>query len=303
MARARAGLGGPVATVMTMGALHEGHACLVRAARRRATSVVVTIFVNPLQFGPAEDLDRYPRTLAADLDLLADEGVDVVFVPGVEDVYPAGPPQVRVSAGALGDVLEGASRPGHFDGVLTVVAKLLALTRPDVTVFGQKDAQQLALVRRLVTDLDLGVDVVAAPTSREPDGLARSSRNAYLDGADRRAATTLSRALRAGGDLAASGAPAGEVRAVAAEVLAEEPRVDVDYLALVDPVDLSALDDDAVGPALLAVAARVGATRLIDNVPLLLGGPGRGDPGPTGADVGEQQAGELAACGGSASRG
>ncbi|KWX10748.1 hypothetical protein TR74_01770, partial [Carbonactinospora thermoautotrophica] len=155
--------------VMTMGALHAGHAALIRAARERCAVVIVTIFVNPLQFGPAEDFDRYPRTIEADLELCAREGVDIVFVPSVEEVYPGGEPQVRVSAGPLGEVLEGEFRPGHFDGVLTVVAKLLHLTEPDVAFFGQKDAQQLALVRRMVTDLNFDVEIVAVPTVRDPD--------------------------------------------------------------------------------------------------------------------------------------
>ncbi|WP_299038203.1 pantoate--beta-alanine ligase [uncultured Pseudokineococcus sp.] len=268
LARARAVLPGPVAAVFTMGALHEGHASLVRAARGRARSVVATVFVNPLQFGAGEDLDAYPRTLDADLELLGREGVDVVFAPSAQEVYPDGPPQVVVSAGPLGRVLEGASRPGHFDGVLTVVAKLLHLTRPDVVLFGQKDAQQLVLVRRMVADLDMGVDVVAAPTSREEDGLARSSRNAYLDEDGRRASTALSRALRRGRDRAADGAAA--VRRAAAEELGREPRAVVDYVALVHPLELTEVGDDHRGPALLAVAARVGTTRLIDNVPLEL---------------------------------
>ncbi|NNH24334.1 pantoate--beta-alanine ligase, partial [Pseudokineococcus marinus] len=198
LARARAALEGPVAVVMTMGALHEGHAGLVRAARGRGRSVVATVFVNPLQFGEALDLESYPRDLEGDLALLGREGVDVVFAPPVEEVYPGGPPQVRVAAGPLGEVLEGASRPGHFDGVLTVVTKLLHLTRPDVVLFGQKDAQQLLLVRRMVADLSFDVEVVAAPTAREDDGLARSSRNARLDPDGRARAAVLSRALRRG---------------------------------------------------------------------------------------------------------
>ncbi|MEJ5867637.1 pantoate--beta-alanine ligase [Pseudokineococcus sp. 5B2Z-1] len=269
LARARAALEGPVAVVMTMGALHEGHAGLVRAARGRGRSVVATVFVNPLQFGEALDLESYPRDLEGDLALLGREGVDVVFAPAVEEVYPGGPPQVRVVAGPLGEVLEGASRPGHFDGVLTVVTKLLHLTRPDVVLFGQKDAQQLLLVRRMVADLSFDVEVVAAPTAREDDGLARSSRNARLDADGRARAAVLSRALRSGEERAAEGAAA--VRAAAAAALAEEPGADVDYLALVDPEDLAEVPEDHRGPALLAVAARVGAVRLIDNAPLVLG--------------------------------
>ncbi|EYR61872.1 panthothenate synthetase, partial [Actinotalea ferrariae CF5-4] len=173
--------------------------------RGRAEQVVVTVFVNPLQFGPAEDLTRYPRDLERDVALLAREGVDVVFAPGVEDVYPGGDPVVRVSAGALGDRLEGAHRPGHFDGVLTVVLKLLHLVRPDVALFGEKDAQQLMAVRRMVRDLDVPVDVVAGPTVRDADGLALSSRNAYLDADGRRHALALSRALDAARAAAAGG--------------------------------------------------------------------------------------------------
>ncbi len=266
---ARAELDGPVAVVMTMGALHEGHATLVREARRRAGSVVVTIFLNPLQFGAGEDLAKYPRTLDADLDLLADEGVDLVFAPAPDAVYPDGDPGVRVSAGGLGDVLEGASRPGHFDGVLTVVAKLLHLTRPDLTYFGQKDAQQLLLIQRMVRDLDFAVEVVAVPTVREPDGLAMSSRNAYLAAFDREVALCISRALAAGE--AAAGEGASAVRRAARAVLLGEPGCRVDYLALVHPQTLTDVPEWYSGEALLALAAHVGPTRLIDNVPLVLG--------------------------------
>src|SRR5947209_11092294 len=176
----RAALPGRVAVVMTMGALHEGHAELMRAARRSADHVVVTVFVNPLQFGAGEDLDRYPRTWEADLQVCAHENVDVVFAPSEQEMYPHGRPTVRVAAGPVADRLEGSSRPGHFDGVLTVVSKLLHLTQPSVAVFGEKDAQQLALIRLMVRDLDLPVRVLSVPTVREPDGLALSSRNRYL---------------------------------------------------------------------------------------------------------------------------
>ncbi|WP_190134031.1 pantoate--beta-alanine ligase, partial [Streptomyces longispororuber] len=199
-ARARTGRR---AVVMTMGALHEGHATLIREARREAGpdgEVVVTVFVNPLQFGAGEDLDRYPRTLEADVKTSEQAGADIVFAPSVDEVYPGGEPQVRLSAGPMGTVLEGATRPGHFDGMLTVVAKLLHLTAPDVALFGQKDAQQLALIRRMVRDLNFPVDVVAVPTVREDDGLARSSRNRYLSPAERHTALALSRALFAGRD-------------------------------------------------------------------------------------------------------
>lgn len=191
------------AVVMTMGALHEGHATLVRTARELAGpagQVVVTVFVNPLQFGAGEDLDRYPRTLDADLRIAREAGADAVFAPAVDEVYPGGDPQVRISAGPMGERLEGSTRPGHFDGMLTVVAKLLHLTRPDLALFGQKDAQQLALIRRMVTDLNFPVEVVGVPTVREEDGLALSSRNRYLSPAERRTALALSRALFAGRD-------------------------------------------------------------------------------------------------------
>jgi pantoate--beta-alanine ligase len=261
---------GEVGVVMTMGALHDGHRELIRVARRRCAVIVVTVFLNPLQFAPGEDLSRYPKTLESDVELCAAEDVDLVFAPSVAEVYPLGDqPQVRVHAGPLGDVLEGASRPGHFDGVLTVVAKLLHLTSPDVAYFGQKDAQQLLMIRRMALDLDFPVEVVAVPTVRDPDGLALSSRNTYLTDADRDVALTLSRALHAGAAAAGNG-PAG-VRAAATAVLAEQPGIGVDYLALVDPADLREVTDDFAGEALLAVAAKVGTTRLIDNVLVTLG--------------------------------
>ena len=252
LAAARDALSGRVAVVMTMGALHEGHAELVRVARRTADHVVVTVFVNPLQFGAGEDLDRYPRTLAADLAVCEREGADVVFTPAPDVVYPDGAPVVRVSAGPIGDVLEGASRPGHFDGVLTVVCKLLHLVRPDAALFGQKDAQQLAAIRRMVRDLDLPVAVVAVPTVREPDGLALSSRNRYLSSDERRSALVLHRALRTGD------ADAGRA------LVEADPGVALDYL---ERVDSATFTPDAAGD-LLVVAARVGPTRLIDNVVL-----------------------------------
>jgi pantoate--beta-alanine ligase len=254
---------------MTMGALHEGHATLFRRARERFDSVIATIFLNPLQFGPGEDLAKYPRMLDADLELCAREGVDVVFAPAPDVVYPDGDPGVMVSAGRLGSVLEGASRPGHFDGVLTVVAKLMHLTRPDAAIFGQKDAQQLLLIRRLVRDLDLGVDVVAVPTVREPDGLAMSSRNTYLSALDREVARTLPRALRAGMVHAQEGASA--IRRAARDVLAGEPLCRVDYLVLAHPDTLDDLPEWYRGEALLAVAARIGTTRLIDNSLVMVG--------------------------------
>lgn len=275
LATARAELEGSVAVVMTMGALHEGHATLVRQARRLADRVVMTIFLNPLQFGPKEDLAKYPRTFDADLALCTQEGVDVVFAPGPDVVYPEGDPGVRVSAGALGTLLEGHSRPGHFDGVLTVVAKLLHLVRPDKALFGQKDAQQLLLIRRMARDLDFGCEIVAVPTVREPDGLAMSSRNAYLTALDREVALTLPRALHAGEAAAPEGASA--VRRAARAVLIREPLCQVDYLVLVHPETLQDVPEWYRGEALLALAARVGTTRLIDNVPVMVGQEHSGD--------------------------
>ena len=272
LAAARAAAPGRVGVVMTMGALHEGHAELVREARETCDTVIVTIFLNPLQFGPSEDLARYPRTFDADLALCTREGVDVVFAPGPDVVYPDGDPGVRVSAGRLGEVLEGRSRPGHFDGVLTVVAKLLHLTHPDAAYFGQKDAQQLLIIRRMVRDLDFGCEILAVPTVREPDGLAMSSRNRYLTPLDREVALTLVRSLRAGEAAAAEGASA--VRRAARAVLVAEPLVLVDYLVLVHPESLEDVPEWYSGPGLLAVAARVGTTRLIDNAPLTVGRPG-----------------------------
>lgn len=266
---ARAAQPGNVALVPTMGALHEGHRALIRAARAAADGVVVSIFVNPLQFGANEDLARYPRTFDADLEMCAVEGVDLVFAPSTSAIYPE-QPIVTVSAGALGDVLEGPHRPGHFDGVLTVVLKLFHLTQPSLAFFGAKDAQQLVLIRRMVTDLDVPVQIVTVPTVREPDGLALSSRNRHLSPADRVAALAISRALRAGEEAAAGGAAAPAVWATAGKVLADEPAVDLDYVALVDPIRLVDLTADASGPALLAVAGRVGSTRLIDNVTVQL---------------------------------
>ena len=264
--RLRAGLPAPVVLVPTMGALHEGHRTLVRTARERGGSVVVSVFVNPTQFGPGEDLDRYPRTFDHDLEVAGAHGADVVFAPSVEEVYPGGDPQVTVEPGPLGTVLEGATRPGHYRGVLTVVAKLFGLVRPDLAVFGQKDYQQLVLVRRMAEDLCLGVEVVGAETVREPSGLALSSRNAYLDDAQREAAGALSAALAAGAAAGPRGAAA--VREAAVEVLADEPGLELDYLAVTAP-DLG--EPSTTGEARLLVAARVGATRLIDNVAIRLG--------------------------------
>jgi pantoate--beta-alanine ligase len=258
---------GRVAFVPTMGALHEGHLALIERARDEVGAdgaVVVSIFVNPLQFAPGEDLDRYPRTLEADLLACAVAGADIVFTPGVDEVYPGGEPQVTVAPGPLAEILEGSSRPGHFAGVLTVVAKLFGLVRPDVAVFGEKDYQQLTLVRRMVADLCLGVEVIGAETVREPDGLALSSRNRFLDVDQRRRAVALSAALFAARNAAGSAAAALEA---ATDVLHASEGIDLDYLELTAP-DLGPAPE--AGEARLLVAARVGSTRLIDNIALLL---------------------------------
>ena len=268
MSALRAALPGTVAVVMTMGALHEGHAALIAAARRSAESVVVTVFVNPLQFGPGEDFDRYPRTWDDDLQLCARAGVSVVFAPSRDEMYPHGDPGVRVVAGPLGDRLEGAHRPGHFDGVLTVVLKLMHLTRPDVALYGAKDAQQLALIRHMVRDLDVPTRVVGVPTVRDDDGLALSSRNRYLSPEERTHALALSRALAAGAAAAADGPDA--VVSAARAVLAAEGGIDVDYVEIVDDESWHPVGPETVTGRLL-VAGRVGTTRLIDNGEVDLG--------------------------------
>lgn len=263
--------------VPTMGALHAGHAQLARTAVEHDDVVVATIFVNPLQFGEAADLDRYPRTLEADLALLEAEGVDLAFAPSVEEVYPRGMPLVRVTAGPLGEKWEGASRPGHFDGALTVVAKLLHYGLPGLgesryrAYFGQKDAQQLALVRRMVADLDFPVEIVAVPTVRDADGLALSSRNRFLSAGERDAALVLSRALRLVEERANNHLPL-DVDSVR-ELVESQPLVDLDYFDVVDPDTLEPLAENCKetpfrGEGLALIAAKVGPVRLIDNVPL-----------------------------------
>ena len=261
-------LTGPVAFVPTMGALHEGHLELVDRAASLAATVVVSIFVNPLQFGPAEDLDRYPRTPEADLEKLAAHGVQYVFMPSVDELYPQWPIATKITAGAVGTMYEGRSRPGHFDGVLTVVAKLLNIVRPDHVVFGRKDAQQVFLVSRMVRELNLPVRVEVVDTVREDDGLALSSRNRYLDDKERRAARVLSQALEA----AASSADRGVDPALAAaqSVLMGESLVKLDYLVIVSPTTLLPVDEGYRGKAIVLIAATVGSTRLIDNEPILL---------------------------------
>jgi pantoate--beta-alanine ligase len=255
------------AVVMTMGALHDGHAELIRVARRHVADddvVIATVFVNPTQFGAGEDFDRYPRSLAADVRLAADAGADIVFAPDAEEVYGAArgftPDSVTVDAGPLGELLEGAARPGHFRGVLTVVAKLMGLTRPDIALYGEKDYQQLVLIRRMVRDLSMPIEIIGVPTVREPDGFARSSRNRYLSAAERTIAQAVPRAL----DAAAAAARTDADAAVAAglAVIAAEPGIDLDYLVVTDP-ELGPAP--ARGDARILIAAKVGATRLIDN--------------------------------------
>ena len=255
---------GTVGLVPTMGALHEGHLSLVRAAKASCDRVIATIFVNPTQFGPNEDLGKYPRTFEADCALLEREGVDLLFAPGVAEMYPEGE-TTRVIVGPVADRLDGASRPGHFTGVSTVVAKLFHIASPDRAFFGQKDAAQVAVLRRMVRDLNSDLEIVVEPIVREPDGLAMSSRNRYLSPAERQQALALSRALAA----VASAYAAGERQTPsllrrAHAVLSVEKDIRVDYLALVDPQTLLPLKEAGPG-TLLAVAAFVGSTRLIDN--------------------------------------
>jgi pantoate--beta-alanine ligase len=258
-----------------MGALHEGHVVLLRRAAELARpdgSVVVSVFVNPLQFGAGEDLDRYPRNLDADLALCGRAGVDLVFAPGEAQMYPR-QQLVTVDPGPVGQVLEGAFRPGFFTGVLTVVHKLFQLVRPQIAVFGEKDAQQLALIRRMVCDLDLPVRIAGVPTVRDPDGLAVSSRNVYLSGQERQTALALSRALRAAAAAAAGGPEAalGAAQQVLDQAAKADPPLVPDYLALVSPDTFTPVKPGDTGGALLLTAARVGGTRLIDNMALTLG--------------------------------
>jgi pantoate--beta-alanine ligase len=253
-----------VGLVPTMGALHEGHLSLIRRARAECDFVVVWIFVNPTQFGPHEDLDRYPRDLERDRGLAQEAGADVVFNPTVAEIYPQGH-CTWVEVEGLGDGLCGASRPGHFRGVCTVVAKLLNICAPDRAYFGQKDAQQLAIIRRLVRDLNMPVEVVACPTVREADGLAMSSRNAYLTPEQRRQAVVLNQALRAAGQLVAEGErDASTLDEAMRAVIVSAPLAEVDYISFVDSADLRPVTAVA-GECLIALAVRFGQTRLIDN--------------------------------------
>ncbi|MYA49151.1 MAG: pantoate--beta-alanine ligase [Chloroflexi bacterium] len=254
----------PVGLAPTMGALHDGHLALVRAARSECATVAATIFVNPTQFGPNEDLDRYPRSLAADLALLEREDVDCVFTPSVDEMYPAGfTTTVHMDGPAL--PLEGAARPGHFDGVATVVAKLLLQSLPDRAYLGRKDGQQTAVVRRLVRDLDIPVEIVVVPTVREADGLAMSSRNAYLTPEQRAAAPVVFRALSASRDRFRAGQQdVAALEDAARRMIEASPLASVEYVAGVDPDTMAPWG--GLGPCMLAAAVRIGGVRLIDNV-------------------------------------
>lgn len=262
---------GSVSLVPTMGALHSGHQALMDRARAAGDSVVTSIFVNPLQFGTDEDFFQYPRPFETDLEVCEAAGVDFVFAPALGEMYP-GAPEVTVSSGRMGAVYEGAARPGHFDGVLTVVAKLFTLTAPDSAVFGLKDIQQFCLVKRMITDLNFGIELIGLPVVRDEDGLAMSSRNEYLAPADRSAALAIPRALDAAAQAAEDGTPTG-VEAAAEAVLsaaAAQGDLDLGYLGLVDAATFQPCSLDFDGQALLLVSATVGGTHLIDNVPLEL---------------------------------
>jgi pantoate--beta-alanine ligase len=251
--------------VPTMGALHEGHLSLVRAAKAQTGFVVVSLFVNPLQFGPKEDLAKYPRRFERDQELLAREGVDLLFAPSVAEMYPA-TAVTYVNVEGLSERLDGQSRPGHFRGVSTVVSKLFHIVEPDVAVFGQKDAAQVAIIKRLVRDLNMPVQIVVGPIVREPDGLAMSSRNAYLDPKQRKQALLLSRSLvRVEQEFRWGQRSAALLTSAGREVFAAEPSVRIDYFSIVDPDSLEPVEDASPG-ALVAVATYVGTTRLIDNV-------------------------------------
>jgi pantoate--beta-alanine ligase len=263
----RAG-GKSLALVPTMGALHAGHIALVEEARRRADRVVATIFVNPLQFGANEDLDRYPRQEEKDAEMLGQAGCDLLWLPQAQDMYPPGF-ATTVSVKALSDRWDGEARPGHFDGVATVVAKLLCAVRPDIAVFGEKDFQQLAVIRRMTQDLQLGVEILGHPTIRDADGLALSSRNAYLSADERQNALALPQALNEAAAQIQSGAPVADSLARAKEQLIAAGFSRIDYLALVNALTLEPLDR-ADGPMRLIAAAVIGRTRLIDNIAVVL---------------------------------
>jgi pantoate--beta-alanine ligase len=260
---------GRLGLVPTMGYLHEGHLSLVRQARAECGAVAVSIFVNPTQFGPREDLSRYPRDLQRDLRLLREEKADLVFIPSVAEIYPNGFSTI-VDVRDVTEMLEGAARPGHFQGVATVVCKLFNIVQPTRAYFGQKDAQQTVVVRKMARDLDMPLDVVVAPTLREPDGLAMSSRNVYLSAEQRRAATVLYRALLAAGERHAAGERDAEaLRHAMRAVLNAEPLANPEYVSVADALTLRELDHVGANGALCSLAVRFGTTRLIDN--MLLG--------------------------------
>ena len=255
----------PLGLVPTMGYLHDGHLALVRTGRADNEMLVASIFVNPVQFGPTEDLSTYPRDMASDLARLEAEGVDMVFTPSADEMYPAGF-DTWVTVGALADRLEGRSRPGHFRGVATVVCKLLTIVRPDRAYFGQKDFQQTVVVNRLVADLNLGSEVIVVPTVREPDGLALSSRNAYLTSDERSSAAVLYQALRLARRMREDGiSDAAPIREEMQRLIASEPLATVDYVSIADPESLDELDT-IDGPAVASLAVRIGNVRVIDNL-------------------------------------
>ena len=263
----RRGSAGRIGLVPTMGALHAGHEALLSRAREECETVIASLFVNPTQFGPTEDYATYPRNRERDLKIFGARGTDVLFEPKLEEMYPPGD-STRVDPGPISGVLEGVHRPGHFVGVATVVAKLFNIINPDAAYFGRKDAQQLAIVGRLVRDLRMGIEIVPVDTVRDPDGLALSSRNVNLSGEQRTAAASLFRALTVGARAWAGGERSGdELRAAMLEVLRQESLVEVEYASAVDPETFEELDEFE-GPALLSIAARVGGTRLIDNISL-----------------------------------
>lgn len=265
----RNGISGKLGLVMTMGALHEGHLDLVRAAKAQADTVLVTVFVNPTQFAPGEDYDTYPRDLAGDAAKLQAVGADALFAPTPEVMYPAGDALVRFDPGRAASILEGKTRPTHFAGVLLVVGKMFHLTRPDVAAFGKKDAQQLAIVSQMVTDLDFPLTILPVEIRREPDGLALSSRNRYLSPNERDTALNLSQALKWGQENA-SRLGADDLAAKVRQRLEAVPGIDVDYVALVNPVGFVPITGDFRGRAILALAAKIGSTRLIDNMDVQL---------------------------------
>ncbi|MBU2009571.1 MAG: pantoate--beta-alanine ligase [Chloroflexi bacterium] len=267
----RKGLSGTLGFVPTMGCLHQGHLALVSCSKSENDTTAVSIFVNPTQFGPREDLARYPRDLPRDLALLEKEGSDLVFAPETEEIYPPGF-STWVEVEGVTERLEGASRPGHFRGVATVVAKLLNLLEPHRAYFGQKDAQQLAVIKKMVRDLNMDLEIVSFPTVREPDGLAMSSRNIFLNPRERQAATALYRSLCLAQEMYKSGERnAGKIREAMIKLIQEEPLAQIDYVSIAHPETLEEVEKLA-GPVLVSLAVRIGPTRLVDNITFAEGG-------------------------------